>query len=208
MKVIGFVGSARKNGNTDVLLQNILKGVASCGIEIEIIYLSDCNFAPCNGCEGCHDSFRCIKKDDMQRIYDKLEEADGIVLGSPTYFYNVTSITKAFLERLYCYDRFDPTDRSVWITKNELFGMKYAVTLAICEQNNIEDMGFTSIAMDKSLQAVGYRIVESLKVLHLFKKGESEKHTDKLTEAVNAGKKLGKTIVLAHNSKKQLQSER
>ena len=203
MKVLGFVGSTRKNGNTDILVETVLKGVESCGIEVEQIYLSDYNFTACTGCEGCRKSFRCIKKDDMQTIYDKLEEADGIVLGSPTYFYNVSSLTKAFMERLYCYDMFDESDRSVWLNIGELFGIKYAVTVAICEQNNIEDMGYTSIAMDRTLQAVGYRIVESMKVLHMFKKGESKKHEDILNEALHAGEKLGKTIVLANCIKKK-----
>lgn len=198
MKVLGIVGSERKNGNTDILIQNTLKGVSSCGIEVETIYLSQCNFVACNGCEGCKDSFRCVKKDDMQSIYDKLEQADGIVLGSPTYFYNLSSITKAFIERLYCYDIFDKTDRSVWINPGEVFGIKYAVTVAVCEQKSIEDMGFTSIAMDKSLQAVGYRIVESMKVFNMFEKGAATNHENVLNDAFIAGEKLGKTILLAN----------
>lgn len=206
MKVLGLVGSARKNGNTDILVQKVLQGVSLCGIEVELIYLSDISFTPCTGCEGCSTTFRCIKNDDMQRIYDKLEEADGIVLGSPTYFYNVSALTKTFIERLYCYDVFDNTDRSVWLNIGELLGIKYAVTVAICEQNNIEDMGYTSIAMDRSLQAVGYRVVESLKVLHLFKKGDSEKHEAVLNEAIAAGKKLGKTILLSNEMKKKLEA--
>lgn len=207
MKVLGFVGSARKNGNTDIMVEHVLKGVESCGIEVELIYLSQLYFLPCNGCEGCRNSFRCVKKDDMQNIYDKMEQADGIVLGSPTYFYNITSITKAFIERLYCYDIFDKDNRGVWLSLNELFGIKYAVTVAICEQNNMEDMGYTSIVMDKSLQAVGYRIVESMKVLHMFKKGETLKHEDVLQQAFVAGEKLGKTILLANKMKKQITSK-
>ena len=203
MKVLGIVGSARKNGNTDVLVRHVLQGVSSCGIGTELIYLSDCCFTPCTGCEGCRDSFRCVKKDDMQLIYEKLEEAEGIVLGSPTYFYNMSSLTKAFIERLYCYDIFDKTDRSVWLSFGELFGIKYAVTAAVCEQNKVEDMGFTSVAMDMSLQAVGYRVVESLKVLHMFGKGDAKKHKDILNEAIAAGAKLGKTIVLADRIKKK-----
>lgn len=208
MKVLGFVGSERKNGNTDLLTQKILKGVASCGIEVEQIYLSDLTFVPCNGCEGCRSSFRCVKKDDLQEIYNKIDKADGIVLASPTYFYNITSITKAFLERLYCYDLFHPEDRSVWLNLNELIGTKFAVTLAICEQNNTEDMGVTSLVMDKSLQAVGFRIVESMKALHLFEKGACINHDDILTEADAAGQKLGKTILLANKMKNLLQEKK
>ncbi len=136
-------------------------------------------------------------RDGMQSIYDKLDEADGVVLGSPTYFYNMSSLTKAFIERLYCYDVFDEKDRSVWLSPGDLHGVKYAVTVAVCEQSKAEDMGYTSPAMDRSLQAVGYRITDSLKVLHLFEKGEAEKHQEILREAFLAGEKLGKTLLLA-----------
>jgi multimeric flavodoxin WrbA len=204
MKVLGIVGSPRKGGNTDILIQNVLQGAASVGIETERLHLADCSFSGCTGCEGCRDSFRCIVKDGMQSVYDKLEEADGIVLGSPTYFYNMSSLTKAFIERLYCYDVFDETDRSLWLSPGDLRGAKYAVTVAVCEQNKAEDMGFTSKAMDLSLQSVGYRIVESLKVLHLFHKGEAVKHQEILSEALSAGKKLGMTLLLAERWKKRL----
>lgn len=204
MTVLGLVGSERKNGNTDTLVQHVLQGVISCGIDTELIHLSDLDFSPCNGCEGCRDSFRCVKKDDMQTVYDKLNMADGIVLGSPTYFYNMTAITKAFIERLYCYCIFDETDRSIWLSHRELFGAKYAVTVAICEQNNIEDMGYTATAMDRSLQSVGYRIVEGMKVLHLFNKNDSKKDADILDSATAAGIKLAKTILLAERLKKSI----
>lgn len=207
MKVVGFIGSPRKNGNTDILVRHILKGVAACAIDVESIYLSDYHIAPCTGCEGCHTSFRCVKRDDMQTIYDKLDAADGLVLGSPTYFYNISSITKAFIERLYCYHAFDESDRSVWLSLGELTGIKHAVTVAVCEQNNADDMGLTSVAMDKPLQAVGYRIVESVKVLHMYKKGEVQKHEATLNQAFNAGKKLGKTILLADNLKKRMNNK-
>ncbi|HPE15401.1 MAG TPA: flavodoxin family protein [Oscillospiraceae bacterium] len=206
MKVSGFVGSARKNGNTDILVQNVLAGVSRCGIETERIYLADCGIAACTGCEGCRTSFRCVRKDGMQDIYDKLEESDGIVLGSPTYFYNMSSLTKAWLERLYCYDIFDDSDRSVWLSLGEVTGIKYAVTVAVCEQDDAEDMGYTSPAMDKALQAVGFRVVESVKALHLYKKGDCENQKEILEKAVSAGEKLGKTILLADRVKKQLKA--
>lgn len=140
----------------------------------------------------------------MQKIYNKLQEADGIVLGSPTYFYNVTGITKMFLDRLYAYEIFDSEDRSVWLSVNEILGMKYAVTVAVCEQENVDDMGYTSIVMDKTLQAVGYRVVESVKALHLFSKGEAEKKQEILEVSFNAGKKLAKTLILTKNAREKL----
>lgn len=196
MKIIGLVGSPRIEGNTSILVKKALDGAEFEGASVDLVQLSALDFQGCTGCEGCKNSFRCVIKDDMQKLYDSLEEADGIILGSPTYFYNITSITKKFIERLYCYDTFDALDRSVWINKFEKTGTKYAVTIAVCEQNDIEDMGVTSLVIDKSLQAVGYRIVKSLKILHVFKKGEIVKQIDSIDEAFEAGKKIAKTIKL------------
>jgi len=154
MKVLGVVGSFRKKGNTDTLVNKLL------------------------------------------------DESDGIVLGSPTYFYNVTGDIKKFLDRLYCYDTFDPSDRSVWVSVNEVIKTKYGVTVAICEQDNESDMGYTSITMDRSLEAVGYRVVNSLKVLHMFLKGEVAEYKNELDRSYLSGVKLGKTLLLAKKVRK------
>ena len=202
MKVLGVVGSFRKKGNTDILVNKVLEGVKSCGIEVECIHLSDFDFKDCIGCEGCAKTNKCVIKDDMSKIYKLLDESDGIVLGSPTYFYNVTADIKKFLDRLYCYDTFDPSDRSVWVSVNEVIKTKYSVTVAICEQNNEADMGYTSIAMNRSLEAVGYRVVDSLKVLHMFLKGEVAQYKNELDRSYLSGVKLGKTLLLAKKVRK------
>lgn len=202
MKVLGVVGSFRKNGNTDILVNKVLEGVKSCGIGTECIYLSDFDFKDCIGCEGCAKTNKCVIKDEMQDIYRLLEESDGIVLGSPTYFYNVTGDIKKFLDRLYCYNVFDPSDRSVWVSVNESLKMKYGVTVAICEQNNENDMGYTSITMDRTLQAVGYRVVDSLKVLHMFLKGEVKDYENEMKRGYASGVKLGKTLILSEKVRK------
>lgn len=202
MKVLGVVGSFRKNGNTDTLVNKVLEGVKSCGIGTECIYLSDFNFKDCIGCEGCAKTNKCVIKDEMQDIYRLLEESDGIVLGSPTYFYNVTGDIKKFLDRLYCYNVFDPSDRSVWVSVNESLKIKYGVTVAICEQNNENDMGYTSITMDRTLQAVGYRVVDSLKVLHMFLKGEVKDYENEMKRGYASGVKLGKTLILSEKVRK------
>ena len=180
-----------------MLVSRVLSGAKEHGLETEIIYLSDYSFSDCIGCEGCKATFRCVLKDDMQTIYEKIEESDAIVLGSPTYFYNVTGITKTFLDRLYPYVVLNNEDRSVWLSLNEVHGMKYAVTVAVCEQNNAEDMGYTSIVMDKTLQSVGYRVVESVKALHLFARGDVKNNEEYLRASFNAGIKLARTLLLS-----------
>lgn len=198
MNVLGIVGSYRKNGNTDILVKKVLEGVESENIKTDYIFLNDYNINDCIGCEGCKNSYQCIINDDMKSIYPLIEKADAIVLGSPTYFYNVTGKVKNFLNRFYCYEIFDDSDRSVWMGLNEVLGIKYAVTVAVCEQDNVENMGYTSLTMSKTLEAVGYRVVENVKAFKVFSKGSITQYQDQLENATNAGIKLAKTLKLSN----------
>ncbi|WP_105614004.1 flavodoxin family protein [Vallitalea okinawensis] len=198
MKVLGIVGSKRKKGNTSTLVQETLKAVRETETEVdtELIFLGDYDINSCHGCEGCKDTFKCIIKDDMQKLYPLILESSAIVLGSPTYFYNISSDIKAFLERCYNFEVFDDDDRSVWMSVNEAMGGKYAVAIAVCEQDDEKDMGFTAEAMTKPLEALGYRVVDTVKILELFKMNEASKNDKALEQAKKAGEKLAKTLKL------------
>ncbi|MFH1350538.1 MAG: flavodoxin family protein, partial [Pseudomonadota bacterium] len=105
MKVMAFNGSPRKEWNTATLLENALEGAASKGAETELIHLYDLNFKGCVSCFSCKTrggkSYgRCAVKDDLTPIFDKIGEADGIILGSPIYLGTVTGEMRSFMERL------------------------------------------------------------------------------------------------------------
>jgi multimeric flavodoxin WrbA len=203
MKVLGIVGSKRKHGNTSCLVQEALKEIKKHKIETELIFLGDYTINDCIGCEGCKDTYKCVIKDDMQKIYPLLSEADAIILGSPTYFYNVTADVKAFIDRCYCYEVFAEDDRSVWVSTNEALGGKFALVIAICEQHHEKDMGFTAETMTLSLESLGYRVTDTIKVLELFKKDAAKNNQKALDQVKQAGKKLYKTMEL----KKEIQTK-
>ena len=105
MKVIAINGSPRKNNNTAILLKNALEGAAKEGAETEIVNLYDLNYKGCKSCFACKlkdgKSYgNCIIKDDLTEIYEKIYEADALLLGSPIYFECVTGEMRSFLERL------------------------------------------------------------------------------------------------------------
>lgn len=101
MKVIAINGSARgSKGNTQILLNTVGKVLQDNDIEFEIITLADKNLNPCKGCLGCAGKNACVQDDDINEIYQELITADGIILGSPTYFGNVTSRMQMFIERI------------------------------------------------------------------------------------------------------------
>ncbi len=204
MKIMCVVGSRRKKGNTSILTQEVLKPFEAQGVETELIFLGDYDIAGCSGCEGCRDSYKCLINDDMQKLYPALIKADALILGSPTYFYNISADMKAFIDRCYCLEVFDESDRSVWMGISEALGGKYAAVIAVCEQDNEEDMGFTVEAMVKPLEALGYRIVSVVKALHAFAEGDVSKNDRAMKEAEQAGEKLLKTLRLREKIKNSI----
>jgi len=95
MNIVGISGSPRDK-NTNYMLKTVLDATRQ---NYELIALKDKDIKPCNACGGCYKSYKCIIKDDMQNLYDKLLKADAIVLGSPTYFDNVSALMKIFIDR-------------------------------------------------------------------------------------------------------------
>lgn len=100
MKVIGINGSARKEGNTSIIIKSIFIELEKKGIETELVELADKSVKGCIGCFGCNGRKQCVVKDDFfNDCFNKMVNADGIILGSPVYSADITSKMKAFLER-------------------------------------------------------------------------------------------------------------
>lgn len=99
MKILAISGSPRRM-NTYNMIKTVLSSTKG---ECEKIILKEKNIISCNDCRTCHTVNKCILKDDMVSIYDKLEKAEIIVLGSPTYFDNVSGSMKNFMDRCLPY---------------------------------------------------------------------------------------------------------
>ncbi len=101
-RVVAFNGSARKDGNTAILIRRVLKVVEEEGIETELIQLAGEPIHGCNACRTCYTTKneRCVIEDDKVNEYvQKMKKADGIILGSPTYFSMMTTEMKALIDR-------------------------------------------------------------------------------------------------------------
>ncbi|MBP2133505.1 multimeric flavodoxin WrbA [Methanomicrobium sp. W14] len=104
MKVLGICGSMRKTGNTSVLVKKILDYVKDEGcseFETDYLSLSGLKISPCTGCEKCREKKWCILKDDWDTIAEKMTGCDVLVIGSPTYFYDVSGQVKNLIDRTY-----------------------------------------------------------------------------------------------------------
>ena len=99
MKVVAIVGSPHADGNTSYLVDEALKELASKGIETEKIVLGQCVVNPCLGHAECGTFTVCKIKDDAPGIIERYNKADGVILASPVYFFNVSAQMKAFIDR-------------------------------------------------------------------------------------------------------------
>lgn len=102
MKAVAFNGSARKDGNTAILLNAVLKELKREGIETELVQLSGKSLQGCIACYKCFENKdgKCaVHKDEMNVYIEKMQGAEGILLGSPTYFSDVSANMKALIER-------------------------------------------------------------------------------------------------------------
>jgi len=102
MKVIAFNGSARKDGNTAILINYVFRELEKAGIETELVQLAGKTIRGCAACFKCFENKdrRCsVKTDVVNECIEKMIEADGIILASPTYFADVSSELKALIER-------------------------------------------------------------------------------------------------------------
>jgi len=102
VKVIGFSsGGIGHEGNTDRLVKAIMAGS---GLEYEFVKLSDLNYSGCKGCvQLCVKRQVCLREDDLLPYYQKIKEADAVVVGSPVYFRNINADCYSFLERFFGY---------------------------------------------------------------------------------------------------------
>lgn len=110
MKIVGIIASPRKNGNTAWSVNKILENAKENGAEISVWDFGSLDVKPCQGCLCCVKSGACIINDDMQKIYDALEQADTLVLGSPVYMGQMSAQAKIFTDRLFAQisPRFSP----------------------------------------------------------------------------------------------------
>lgn len=100
MKVLAINSSARKDGNTALLLGRVLEELRKEGIETELIQLAGQMIQPCKACWACGGQGNCVhRKDSFREIFEKMKEADGILLGSPVYSANISANMQALLER-------------------------------------------------------------------------------------------------------------
>ena len=98
-RVIGFVGSPRRNGNTEILVDEVLKGAKDAGSATSKVILDTLDIRPCKGCFACDKTGVCVQKDDMSGLVEQMKTSQVWVLGTPIYWWGPSAQFKAFLDR-------------------------------------------------------------------------------------------------------------
>jgi multimeric flavodoxin WrbA len=99
VKVMGIVGSPRQEGNTQKLMEVALLAAENVGAATELVTLHDKEMEPCIACDICRETGECAIYDDVPGLLEKMASADGILMGSPVYFGNVSSQLKILMDR-------------------------------------------------------------------------------------------------------------
>ncbi len=140
MNIIAINGSPRKKWNTATLLQKAIEGAESKGANVELFHLYDLKYQGCISCFGCKikDSANighCTMKDDLSPVLEKILQCDGLLLGSPVYFSNITGEMLSFMERLFfsllSYNENEPPHFSRTISTASIYTMNIPYKLAL-----------------------------------------------------------------------------
>ncbi len=102
MKIAGILGSPRRGGNSEILLDRCLESAAKQGAQIDKFVLNSMKFIPCQECADIKRDGRCKIKDDMQKIYPVIEQSDVIIIASPIFFGSISAQTKMMIDRFQC----------------------------------------------------------------------------------------------------------
>lgn len=99
--VLAIMGSPRRGGNTDMMVDEIIAGAREAGGTVEKVMIGDLNIMPCEACAACRTTGECIKQDDMKVMLEKLKDNHVWVIGTPVYWWGPTAQLKAFMDRWY-----------------------------------------------------------------------------------------------------------
>jgi multimeric flavodoxin WrbA len=186
MNILAIQGSPSKGGNCDILLNSVLKGAMNAGGSPELIHLRDLTFQGCIACGGCDNTGICVLKDDMTPLYDKILAAKLLIIASPIYFYGVTAITKAFIDRAQApwNSKRLLTQKGEWKPDAERRGM--FVSVAATKGARLFEGAILTVRY--GLDAMGFTYDRDLLIRGIDKKGEMAEHEDILKQAEEAGR--------------------
>lgn len=183
MKVLGIMGSPRIKGNTELLLDEALKGAASQGAEVEKITVSSLKIAPCREIYACLKDGNCPIKDDMTALYDKLVNANAIIVATPIFFYTVSAQLMALISRC----------QALWSRRYVLnvdMPLKKGAFIAVGATKGAKLFDGPKLSIRYFFKAINAEYTDELLIRGVDKKGEIKEHPAALADAFELGKRI------------------
>ncbi len=187
MKVVAFLGSPRKDGNTELLLKEAVKGVEGSGSALKLFNLNLMKIRPCQNCGGCAETGHCVMDDEMSVLYPEIRNADRIILASPIFFSGLSAQTKILIDRCQC----------IWCEKYLLkrpipegpYGRKGLLLLVggMKKEKGAECSGESARAFFRTVSVKEHK---ELRFLGVDAKGDILNHPTALRDAFEAGREL------------------
>jgi len=186
MKVLGIMGSPRRQSNTEILLDKAMEGARAAGTEVEKVLVSKLKISPCLEIYACRKDGNCAIKDDMQSLYKKLLEADHIIFASPMFFYGVTSQAKAVVDRC----------QALWVRKHVL-GMgkedkrvRRGIFISVGATRGTKLFDGAVLTVKYFFDAIGVKYSGDLLVRGIDNKAQIKEHPAALEDAFRLGQEL------------------
>ena len=186
MKVLGIMGSPRRQSNTEILLDKALEGAREAGAEVEKVLVSKLKISPCLEIYACLKDGDCAIKDDMQLFYKKLLEADHIIFASPIFFYGITSQAKAVVDRC----------QALWVRRHVLdMGkedkrVRRGVFISVGATRGTKLFDGAVLTVKYFFDAIGVKYSGDLLVRGIDNKGQIGEHPEILDDAFRLGQEL------------------
>jgi multimeric flavodoxin WrbA len=182
------MGSPRIKGNTDLLLEEALKGAKSQQAEIEKVVVDKLKITPCREYYGCLKDGNCVIRDDMDDIYPKLLEANGIIVASPMFFYGLSAQLKAIIDRC----------QALWarryILKNLPDSARKGAFIAVGATRGKQLFDGSILSIKYFFQAFDVEYADELLIRGVDKRGEIKEHPGALSAAFEMGRRLAQKI--------------
>jgi len=194
MKVIGIVGSPRRGGNTNVLVEQVLAGVRAHGIATKKVLLGELKISPCRACYSCADSGCCVIEDHFQGLLKKVFGSAGIVLGSPMYVGTVTAQMKALVDRVDCSQVEMVRAPTGEVRFRSRHRGRFGVVVAICDLSPLTELRHCARVMEACLRDLGAKPVDELLARRLSNIGDVQKRPELLARGFRAGERLAAAI--------------
>jgi len=184
MLVLGIAGSPRRDGNSEILLDEALAAAAAQGVMVEKVVLSALKFLPCISCGACDKTGVCTLDDEMQPLYEKIGAAQALIFASPMYFYAVSAWAKSAIDRA----------QALWSRKYVLKDPRYTAAKAgyfigVGATRGGKLFDGALLTMKYYFDAAGYRPAENLLVRGMDEKGAVKAFAETLEAARELGRK-------------------